>query len=245
MLPDFNAPPKDCGESGCRMKNSSLPLPDQKNHEYGYKLAYKLACEQFAGVDDVEQQCLRSGARYQVINSQKVIIVEYLNQQYQVTFPDIDISLVDGEEEVPIRDKILILHYLTLAKGIPISNKLIAFKELPEGANYFPTFSQRTVESLMAHFGKQPHQLIDAAGRLGGREVDYGDAAVTINGFSRVPITLVLWQGDEEFPPRGNILFDATISDYLSTYDITMLCEAITWRLVKFLREGGAHSGGT
>jgi len=221
-----------------------LPLPRQKNYEYGYKLAYKLACEQLAGVDDLEQQCLKSGARYQVINSRKVIIVEYLNQRYQVTFPDIDISLVDGGGEVPIRDKILILHYLTLAKGVPISNKLIAFQELPEGANYFPTFSKRSIEPLVAHFGQKPQRLIDAAERLGGHEVDYGDVAVTINGFSRVPITIVLWQGDEEFPPRGNILFDATISDYLSTYDITVLCEAITWRMVKFLREGGAPSGG-
>ena len=221
-----------------------MPLPNQKNYEYGYKLAYKLACEQLGKIDDLEQQCLRSGARYQVINSRKVIIVEYLNQSYQVTFPDIDISLVDGVGEVPMRDKILILHYLTLAKGVPISNKLIAFKELPEGANYFPTFSKRSIEPLVNHFGQKPHRLIDAAERLGSREVDYGDVAVTINGFSRVPITLVLWQGDEEFPPRGNILFDATISDYLATYDITVLCETITWRLVKFLREGGAHSGG-
>jgi hypothetical protein len=227
------------------MKKSPLPLPKQKNYEYGYNLAYKLAGEQLAKVSDLEQQCLRSGARYQVINSQKVIIVEYLNQSYQITFPNIDISLVDGGGEVPIKDKVLILHYLTLAKGVPISNKLIAFKELPEGANYFPTFSKRAIEPLVNHFGQQPHRLVDTAKELGGYKVDYGDVAVTINGFSRVPITLVLWQGDEEFPPRGNILFDATISDYLSTYDITVLCENITWRLVKLLRGGGAHSGGS
>jgi len=227
------------------MKNSSLSLPEHKNYEYGYNLAYKLACEQFAKIDDVEQQCLRSGARYQVIDTQKVIIVEYLNQSYQITLPDIEISLMDGGAEVPIRDKILILHYLTLAKGVPISNKLIAFQELPEGANYFPTFSKRSIEPLIKYFGGQPHRLIDAAKRLGGREVDYGDVAVTISGFKLVPVTLVLWQGDEEFSPRGNILFEATISDYLSTYDITVLCDAITWRLVRFLRERGAHSRGT
>jgi hypothetical protein len=227
------------------MKNSLLPLPNQKNYEYGYKLAYKLASEQLAGVGNLEQQCLRSGARYQVINSQPVITVEYLNQRYQVTFPDIDISLVDGGGEVPIRDKILILHYLTLAKGVPLSHKLIAFQELPEGANYFPTFSKRSIEPLIAHFGPKPHRLIDAAAKLGGHEVDYGDVAVTISGFKLVPVTIVLWQGDEEFPPRGNILFDATIPDYLYTYDITMLCETITWRLVKFLREGSGHSSGS
>jgi len=227
------------------MKSSPLPLPNQKNYEYGYKLAYNLACEQLGKVDDVEKQCLRSGARYQVINSQKLIVIEYLNQSYQVTFPDIEISLVGSDAEIPIKDKILILHYLTLAKGVPIANRLIAFKELPEGANYFPTFSKRSIEPLIDHFGRQPYLLIDAAGKLGGRKVDYGDAAVTISAFSRVPITLVLWRGDEEFPPRGNILFDATICDYLSTYDITVLCETITWKLVKLLREGSVKYSGS
>jgi len=84
----------------------------------------------------------------------------------------------------------------------------------------------------------RPHLLIDSAGKLGGHTVAYGDVAVTVNAFNRVPITIVLWQGDEEFPAQGGILFDAAITDYLSTYDVTVLCESIIWKLVKFSREG-------
>jgi len=225
------------------MKISPLPLPDQKNYEYAYKLAYKLAGEQLGKVD-IEEQCRKSGARHLVVDSQELIIIDYLNQSYQVTFPDIQVSLVGGGAEVPIKDKILILHYLTLAKGIPLANKFIAFKELPEGANYFKTFSKRSIEPLTEHFGREPHWLVDAADKLGGRKVDYGDVAVTISAFSRVPITIVLWRRDEEFPPRSNILFDATVPSYLSTYDIIVVCENITWKLVKFLKEGRAKSIG-
>ena len=88
----------------------------------------------------------------------------------------------------------------------------------------------------MDHFGKEPHRLIDAGEKLGGHKADYGDAAVTVNAFSRVPITIILWRGDDEFAPQGNIAFDAVISDYLSTEDITVLCETITWRLINYLR---------
>ena len=212
-------------------------MPNQQNYEYGYELAYKLAGEQLAKFDNIEQQCLKSGARYQVIDSQKIIILEYLNQSYQIVFPDIDISLIDSEEEVPMRDKILILHYFTQAKGTPITNKIIAFRELPEGANYFPTFSKRAIKPFLDHFGREPERLIGAAKKLGGHKVDYGDVAVTINAFSYVPITLVLWQGDKEFNPEGNILFDSTIADYLPTEDINVLCETISWRLVGYLKE--------
>ena len=220
-------------------------MPKYKNYEYGYNLAYQLAGEQLAATGDLEQQCRRSGAEYKLVDSRKIITVEYLNQSYQVALPDVEISLVDAEAEVPISDKILILHYLTLAKGVPLSHKLIAFQELPEGASYLRTFSKRSIEPMIKHFGREPQRLIDTAKRLGGRKVDYGDVAVTVNGFKLVPVTLVLWRGDEEFPPRGNILFDANISGYLSTYDITVLCDAIIWRLVRFLREGGAHARGS
>jgi len=219
------------------MESRYFSLPNQQNYEYGYELAYKLACEQLAKLDNIEQQCLKSGARYQVIDSQKIILLEYLNQSYQIVFPDIDISLIDSEEEVPIRDKILILHYFTQAKGTPITNKVIAFRELPEGANYFPTFSKRAIKPLLDHFGREPERLIDAAEKLGSHKADYGDVAVTINAFNYVPITLVLWRGDEEFNPEGNILFDSTISDYLPTEDINILCETISWKLVKYLKE--------
>ena len=204
----------------------------------GYQLAYQLACEELGNTDDINQLCLKSGASYQVIDSKKIIALEYLNRSYQVTLPDIEISLDDSEEEVPLRDKILILHYLTQAKGTPVSNKMIAYKELPEGATYFPTFSKRAIKPIVDHFGNEPTRLLDIAGVFGGQRVDYGDVAITIDAFSRVPITLVLWRGDDEFPPAGNILFDSTISDYLSTEDINVLCETIAWKLVKFSRAG-------
>ena len=216
-------------------------MPTESYYDgYDLKPAYKLAHEQLAKIEDIELLCLKSGARYLVTGPQKEIAIEYLNQSYRVTMPNIQILLTDSQEEVSVRDKVLILHYLLSAKGAPITNKLIAFKELPGGGNYFRTFSKRAIEPLVEHFGEQPHLLIDTAGKLGGHRVAYGDTAIVINAFSRVPITIILWHGDEEFPPQGDILFDAAISDYLSTYDITVLCESITWRLVKFLRETGA-----
>jgi len=214
-----------------------LRLPQQKNYEYALQLAYKLACEQLAEVNDLQQQCLRSGAQYQEIDSKKVITLKYLDQSYLITLPEIEISLTNSEEQVPIRDKVLILHYFIRAKGTPSSSKIITYKELPQGTIYFPTFSKRTIEPLLAHFGKEPYRLIEVGKKLGGHETDYGDVSITINGFSRVPITIVLWQGDDEFAPRGSIIFDATISDYLSTEDIIVLCETITWKLISYLRE--------
>jgi len=225
------------------MVSKSWSLANLRNQEYGYGLAYRLACEQVAGIDDIEKQCLNSGTRCEVIGSRKIIVLEYLNHQYQIAFPDIEISLKDSREEVPLRDKILMLHYLAQAKGIPISNKVITYKELPDSGNYFPVFFKRAIKPLIDHFGKEPTRLLDIAGIMGGVQADHGDVSITINAFSRVPITLVLWRGDEELPPGGSILFDSSISDYLTADDVNALCETIAWRLVKLLRAGGDSAG--
>ncbi len=216
-------------------RGSALATESNRSR-YNLEAAYKLACEQLSRAD-IEQQCQRSGAQHQTQDSRKAITIEYLNRSYLITLPDIEISLVDSAEQVPIRDKILILHYITRAKGTATTNRLIAFRELPGGNVYSPTFSKRTMKPLSDHFGKEPALLVNAGKRLGGYQADYGDVAVTINAFSRVPITLVLWHGDEELAPQLNLLLDSTISDYLDTEDVTVLCETITWRLINYLRE--------
>jgi hypothetical protein len=204
------------------------------SREQGFELSYKLAREQLPKISDIQEQCRKSGARYIGPNE---IVINYLNQPYHITLPDVEISSEGSPDfigmEVPLKDKILILHYFTLAKGTPASGRLIAYKQLPGGISYFPAFSQRAIAPFVKHFGKNPELLIKAAAKLGGCEADYGDVSVTVNAFDHVPITLVLWRGDEELAPNGNILFDADISDYLSTEDVTVLCETIIWKLVK------------
>jgi hypothetical protein len=141
--------------------------------------------------------------------------------------------LEEGGTEAALRDKILILHYFTGAKGTPASGKSIAYKQLLGGVSYFCAFSQRAIAPLVKNFGQSPELLAKAVMELGGHKADHGDVSVTVSAFPRVPVTLVLWRGDEEVPPNGNILFDANVPDYLSTEDVTVLCETIIWRLVK------------
>ena len=211
------------------MMKGSSSLPDSP-WERGFDISYKLAHEKLAKINDIEDQCRKSGAKYLEPNE---IVINYLNQPYHITLPEIDILLEGSDAKVSLRDKILILHYFTEAKGTPATGKLIAYKQLLGGISYFPAFSKRAINPFVNHFGQNPEILIKVAAKLGGRESDYGDVSVTINAFDYVPITLVLWRGDEELAPNGNILFDASISDYLTTEDVTVLTETLIWKLVK------------
>jgi hypothetical protein len=213
------------------MTRERLTVPEQNVREYAHELAYQLAREQLAGIADIAEQCRKSGARYTA--SEKAITIKYLQRPYHIGFPGGEVSLADSEEAVPIRDKILILHYFTRARGTPLSGRTITYKELHDGINYYPTFAKRTIQPLVTYFGKEPGPLLKTAATLGGHRADYGDMAVTIDAFPRVPVTLVLWRGDAEFPAEGSIMFDSTVADYLSNDDIHTLCENIIWKLVR------------
>ena len=49
----------------------------------------------------------------------------------------------------------------------------------------------------------------------------------------RVPLGLVLWRGDAEFPAEGKVLFDSSVSRYLPVEDIVVLAETVVWKLIK------------
>jgi hypothetical protein len=118
---------------------------------------------------------------------------------------------------------ILILHYLTKAQGLPITGEWIAFRELPGGEIYNAPFTNRTIRPMVGRFGREPAKLIEAGERLGGRKETFGHASIRLEVFPMVPLCFVVWEGDEEIPASGQILFDRSASAYLDTEDLVVV----------------------
>lgn len=230
------------------MARERLPIPEQNVRDYAHELAYRLACQRLEAIKDIVKQCRNSGTEY--LKPEKAVHIDFLNQAYKISYPDGEVFYKadektvpsegfykENEETVPIKDKILILDYFTRASGTPLTGKLITYKELHDGLNYFAVFHKRAIQPFVTFFGDKPEELVKTAAIFGGKPADYGDVAVTINAFRRVPVTIALWRGDEEFGPEGSILFDSTVSEYLTNDDIHALCEGIAWKMVRALKD--------
>ena len=196
--------------------------------EEGFGLAYELACKKLASLD-LEEVCRKSGAQYMDRNR---VIVHYLNRPYLITLPNVEISLKDEDEKIPIKDRILILHYLTQATGAPYTNILITYGQIEGGKFYCPVFVKRNLEPILSCFGNQPELLVDVAQKFGGKRANYGDVSVSIDAFPMVRIFIIIWKGDDEVPHGGNILFDGNIKNYLASEDVCVLTEILTWKLI-------------
>ena len=194
-----------------------------------FELALNLATKKLSSMK-AEEICLNSGASR---IDDDTILIQYLNRPYQVTISTGEISLKDKEENVPIKDQILILHYLTQARGTPFTNKLITYGQIEGGKFYVPTFIKRNIDPLLKCFSHRPELLLELAQRMGGTRAAYGDVSVSIDAFPRVRIFFILWKGDDEVPSNGTILFDGNIPHYLTSEDVCVLTETLVWKLVR------------
>ncbi len=112
-----------------------------------------------------------------------------------------------------------ILHYLAGAKDISLSGHLVRPDHLKGGH----LFSRGTHVLPLNELSEKYHDDIDGfllKGRtLGAEELQYGDCAIKLLPVPRIPVTLIYWKGDDEFPPRSDLLFDST-SEFQASIDI-------------------------
>lgn len=147
----------------------------------------------------------------------------------------------EGEDaEVPLPEKIVIVHYLLRASGKPLTCELIAFRQIPDGHFYTDAFQRRARDPFLATFGKSVELFMNCGRFMGGTAVEAGDAGMVFSVLPRVPIQLILWKGDEELPPEAGILFDSVIQYDLSAEDIAVLSGMLVYRLMGVSRNLGA-----
>ena len=159
-------------------------------------------------------------------------LVPFLGENYLVSVRSGEVLKPDGS---PANNffATIILHYLVDAKGGEISGEYLSFRQLYGGDVYFGAFERRAIRPLRETFGEEPSALIRAAEPLGGKAVELGDSAVQIQVFPKLPLTVVIWAGDEEVPPSANILFDSSANRFLPTEDLAAIGEIIAKMLVQ------------
>ena len=205
-------------------------LPKQEN----LPLARQLTVQALLRTD-LAERAARSGSIFEIApEGQRRIGLCYLGREFWVSFPRGTVEPGNGGSPITLREEILILHYLEKAPGIFLTEKWISFSEIPGGTFYQPVFQQRCKIPLVKYFGETPERLPPvAAEEVRGEPGSFGDVGVRIQAFPGVALGLGLWRGDAEFPPEGNILFDASISGSLSVEDVVILAETVVWKLIK------------
>ena len=203
-----------------------MELSKQKN----YQQSFDLACSSIQGMN-LEERAKKAGADYEKGKDGEKITVQFFLEPYQIQFPQMEF-FPPSKKGVSLVARILLLHYLIRADGNPLAGKWVAYKDIPGGLLYGSVFARRVTEPIQRRFGNSAKSFKEAGIKSGGESVEIGDASFILHAFPRVPLQYVLWEGDEEFPPSAQLLFDASVDHYLTLEDMVVLGQVTTGRLI-------------
>ncbi len=211
------------------IKDLSHPeLPKQDNYEQALKIGLEIFSRKDPG-----RTAEKAGATFEG----RSVIVPHLNRKIVLDVDTQRFSIVETGEEAAIWLAILTVHYLNNASGMQPTGNLRHFREFKEGHFYEPAFNRRTRDVLISVFGNDPDLLLGAGRKLHGRIIQTGDAAVELAYFPCLPITCIVWRGDDEFPAEASVLFDETANNFFSAEDMAVAGQMAVLELVKACRE--------
>jgi len=174
----------------------------------------------------LERQETAKRAKCQYLDNPERYIVILLNTEYVVNLSDRKISSVQpldsardkpGTSPAPAEflEQLCLLAYLVNAQDLPLADKIVKAETFPGGQFFFRGLHSLPTAKLESTFGDCPELLLKIAERFDAKRCEFGDASIQLYVLPRLPLTIVIWQKDEEFNARASILFDQTAASQL------------------------------
>jgi hypothetical protein len=136
--------------------------------------------------------------------------------------------------------QILLLHYVRTRGSAVFSGRWVSFTDLKAALMKSKSFARDCEEPLRQLFDRDPAHAERALERVGAVRQEGTPAPVSwkLSALPRVPVLILHWPGDEEFPSKLKILFDASADRFLDVESLTFLIEG----LVRNIEHGPDHA---
>ena len=128
---------------------------------------------------------------------------------------------------------LFIIHYLLTSKEIEITNEWISEKDIPGGTTFFRGPHQIPTNLISLRFNNNVNEFKERCEQLHGIPLNMADAAYRFKITPRIPVAVLYWKGDDDFPAESKILYDRTIAEHLASDVIYALAAGICNRLGK------------
>ncbi len=162
---------------------------------------------------DLDGQKTARRAKCRYLDDPPRYVITLINREYIVNLQAKAVFSAKDSSRAGFVEELCILAYLINAKDIPMVNKLTRAESLPGGEFFFRGLHKLDTEKIEKTFGECPQRLYEIMDKFGAKRCEFGDASIQLNVLPRVPLTIVIWQSDNEFPARSSILFDETAAE--------------------------------
>lgn len=138
-----------------------------------------------------------------------------MGYEYAVSFPEFEITpkTEDKDAYLILKDNIpsrtFVMRFLIEGQYIKSTGKYMTFREVPTyGELYLQPFTGRCLSRLTYGFGYKLDVFKQAMEKLGAKPLSLGDVSYEFELINNYHMRFIFWEGDEEFPPSAQILYE-------------------------------------
>ncbi|MDC7289677.1 DUF3786 domain-containing protein [Blautia schinkii] len=171
----------------------------------------------------------------------KAFTLTFLGTVYQITYPDFQVThLADDKGYYPLEEmiyaKILTIRFLLHGAASEGTGRFKTYREMPWGEVYLRQFDGRCIKRLAFSYGNRLGDFRAIMEHIKAAPVDHGDAAYEVEIYPGYKVQMILWEGDEEFPPSSQILFSDNFPVSFQAEDMAVMGDVIIGSLKAFLK---------
>ena len=145
--------------------------------------------------------------------------LKLLGREYAISHPDYAIRCLDGGKLPPLPTQTFLLRYLLECRDVPWKGEWKTFREMPWGEMYITPYTGRVLTRAAFTFGFRTAAMKAAAEKMGGESVKHGDAGYLFELVGGYRMQLLVWEGDDEFPPNAQVLYSDNFAEGFSAED--------------------------
>ena len=171
--------------------------------------------QRFAQLDPVQVQNRLPGIDW----NGETFRLGLMHRSYEISHPAYSIRALDGGSLPQLMIQTFMLRYLLESKEIPWLGQWKTFREMPWGEMYIKPFTGRALTRAAFTFGTRLDDFRAACEKMGATRVDHGDAGYQFDLIGNYKMQILVWEGDEEFPPNAQILYSDNFADGFTAED--------------------------
>lgn len=130
-----------------------------------------------------------------------------LGREFAIAHPGYAIRALDGGAVPPLPTQTFLLRYLLEGKNIKWNGQWKTFREMPWGEMYIQPYTGRVLTRAAFTFGTRVEAFRKAAERMNAVKLPHGDAGYQFELVPGYRMQILVWEGDDEFPPNAQVLY--------------------------------------
>ena len=116
------------------------------------------------------------------------------------------------------------------------TGKFKTYREMPWGEVYLRQFDGRCIKRLAFSYGNRIKDFQAIMEHIHCVPVEHGDIAYQLEIFPGYLVQMILWEGDDEFPPSSQILFSDNFPVSFQAEDMAVMGDVIIGSLKAFAK---------